>query len=57
MTKEYQCRKCGNIYKDEQSDKFVKTTMKRCPVCGSSEVGPSNIIRTKIKEFAKKIIK
>ncbi len=43
MGKDYQCSKCGNIYKDEGSDKFVKTLMRKCPVCGSTEVSSVNI--------------
>ena len=54
MNKDYQCKKCGNIYKDEQSDKFVKTKLKTCPVCGSSEVVPVGKINVTSKGFVKK---
>jgi predicted nucleic acid-binding Zn-ribbon protein len=54
MNKSYQCKKCGNMFKDEQSDKFVKTMLKTCPVCGSSEVAPAGTIKVTTKGFAKK---
>ena len=54
MNKEYKCKKCGNIFTDEQSDKFVKTMMKKCPVCGSSDVVTNGTINTNTKGFAKK---
>ncbi len=57
MNKEYQCKKCGNIYTDRQSDKFVKTMIKKCPVCGSFEVVLIDTIKVKTKGFVKKIIK
>lgn len=56
MNKDYQCKKCGNIYKDEQSDKFVKAMIKKCPVCGSSDVVKAGSIKISRKGFAKKIL-
>lgn len=53
MNKDYQCLKCGNIYKDEQSNKFVKTKLKVCPICGSSEVVLLDTIKVKIKDKVK----
>jgi rubredoxin len=38
MSRKYQCNICGTIFDDDTSDKFVKTVMKKCPVCGSSKV-------------------
>jgi len=57
MNRDYQCKKCGNIYTEEQSDKFVKTMIKKCPVCGSSEVVRKGIIKISTKGFAKKTLK
>jgi len=51
MNRDYQCKKCGNIFQDEQSDKFVKTTLKKCPNCGSAEVV---LVTVSKKSFAKK---
>jgi len=51
MTKEYKCKKCDSIFTDEQSDKFVKTTLKKCPNCGSAEVV---LVTVSKKSFAKK---
>jgi len=55
MNKEYQCKKCGTIYEDEQSERFVKTTLRKCPICGSSEVTPLSVFKKKSKSFIKKI--
>lgn len=51
MNKDYKCKKCGSIFADEQSDKFVKTILKKCPICGSAEVAPVTVSK---KSFAKK---
>jgi len=52
MNRQYHCKKCGNIFQDEQSDRFVKSVLKNCPACGSSIV-ESTFQR---KAFAKKKI-
>jgi len=57
MKKDYQCKKCGNIFIDEQSEKFVKTMIKKCPVCGSSDVAPVGTIKVRAKGFARKTMK
>jgi len=51
MVKDYRCKKCGSIYQEELSDKFIKTNIRKCPVCGSEDV--SNI-KSKDRVFAKK---
>jgi len=54
MNKIYKCRKCGHEFEDESSDKFIKTALKKCPVCGSNEVF---LIEAFSRKFAKKTIK
>lgn len=51
MIKEYICKKCKYSFEDTSSDKFVKTTLRKCPMCGSSNVVLSNVSNQK---FAKK---
>lgn len=45
MGKGYQCKKCGTIYTDQQSDKFIKTVLRKCPVCSSTEFSNIKIER------------
>jgi len=52
-----QCNKCGTIYREDLSDKFVKTSLKKCPVCGSVDVSKANSkAKTQKREFKKAII-
>jgi putative FmdB family regulatory protein len=54
MKNQYQCNKCGTIFNDESSDKFVKTVMKKCPACGSSEVSRiGNVVKSVAKKSRK----
>jgi putative FmdB family regulatory protein len=48
--KEYICQKCDTIFEDRVSDKFIKTIVKKCPNCGSSNVS----LYGNKKSFAKK---
>jgi rubredoxin len=52
MNKDYRCKKCGNIYQEEISDRFIKTVLRKCPVCGSQDV---SLIKSKKRTFANKI--
>ena len=38
MIKDYRCYKCDTIFSEEGSDKFIKTTLRKCPNCGSNQV-------------------
>ena len=53
--KYYKCSKCDNIFADEISDKFVKTMIKKCPVCGSSEVTLTKNSNSTNRKFIKKV--
>jgi len=55
MNQDYKCKRCSNIFTDEQSDKFVKTVIRRCPICGSSNVVRIGVLKVNTKGFAKKI--
>ena len=48
MWLEYKCNKCGYVYEDESSDKFVKTMMKKCPSCGSTDVSLNTVSKKKV---------
>jgi len=38
MNMTYRCRRCGKIYAEAMPERFVKTTFRKCPDCGSAEV-------------------
>lgn len=51
------CNKCGTIYGEDFSERFVKTSLKKCPVCGSVDVVKAGKReKTSKREFKKAII-
>jgi len=49
MRKEYKCQKCGTIFTEEVSKKFIKTIMPKCPKCYSTEILLIKTIETRVK--------
>ena len=51
MNKEYTCKRCNNKFSEEVTEKFIKTTLKRCPFCDSPNVV---LVSLSKKKFANK---
>ena len=50
ITKEYQCKKCNNIFEKSTPDNVIIASIPKCPICGSEE------IQTDKKEFVRGVM-
>lgn len=51
----YKCDSCNHTFVDDQSGNFIKTTLKKCPSCGSTNVHLKENSIKRVLSFAKKI--